>query len=514
MANSKMKFQPITALCSAILLTVFSQNGFTGELENRLIQQTISAYGGDKLSQLKNLKFTDNMLHFFAMQSGHSQQGPMTTHLNKYQIETIIDFENQRKNFKRVTNRLVGNHGSDSVTTTHQIFDGTAGYSLDQCLQNYRGLDWINFNNADAGYTQMLDTLIIKQLENAKDNSQHTDVAYIEGQAHDVLTINSGTKQQYTLYINQQTHYLTRMLKMRGQTLRSYDFLNHQQTQGITWAKQMVVSTDKTPIYYTDERNISVNLTEPLNFKLPSNYQATVPTRFFDSSKLTIRKLADNIYFVGQNWGYTLFIDVGDHYISIGAWQESPSSKAWQRGLELLNKTTGTNKPVGKHIVTHHHTDHMAGLNDIVSQGTSLVVHTPDIPAVKQHLQQNLANDTIIPVGGKSYLAGGKIMLFDLPTSHASHNLMLYLPEHGILFTEDIFGSSYQADLESPNSWPSLDTYQRLDKLVTKINKLDLNVEQYVSSHHGRILSQNDIDKAQTLICPAQNKRAAELLSL
>jgi len=495
----------------ACLLIQFSPYLVAGEKENSIINKAVKAYGGEKLRQLQSLKYTDNLEHFFQMQSGHSAQGAMTMHFSNYQIEINLDLVNKRKEFKQATTRLIGNHGRENLTTTHRVFVEDKGFIVDHCLKQYQFVPWVNFNNADAGYSQMLDPLIIKQLDQDRDKSRLNDKAYIQGQAHDVLTINEGKKQEYTLYLNQGNGHLSRMIKMRGEQLRSYDFLQHEQAQGITWAKQMFVSTAEQPIYHTDSRQLSFNSLKKSDFNTPTGYQLVKQAQAVDVSKLTIRQLAKDVYFVGKGWGYTLFIDAGEHYISVGAWGEMDNSNAWQQGLDLLRQTTGNNKPVAQHVVTHHHTDHMSALKDIVKLGANLVIHPSSIAGVKKHLKQPLVNDRLLPIEDTGYLANGKVMIFDVPISHASHNLVVYLPEQKLLFTEDMFGSSYQTELESPNNWPSKDSYQRLEVLTDKVKQLNLEVEQYVSSHHGRVLTQADIDKALKLSCPANDELTKRL---
>jgi len=513
MGYKKTSLQHLQLAVVTTLLLPFSSHVLAGEKEQQIINAAVAAYGSNKLLELKNLQFTDNMYHFFEMQSGHSLQGPKTTHMNRQQLEVTVDFINKAKEFKRATTRLVGNFGSQNLTTSHRLFSQGKGYNLDHCLQQYQASQAITFDNADLGYGQMLDTLIIRQMAQEHTNSVWVDTAYIQDQPHDVLTVNSGTQAEYTVYINQATGHLSRMLKKRGQYLRSYDFSDHQQDQGITWAKQMFVATEVSPLYHTTSRQISFNLTPQPTLAKPAAYNQAKRPAWFDVSKLSLRQLAEGVYFVGQGWGYTLFIDVGDYFISVGAWAEVNDGKNWQQELALLRETSGSDKPVKQHIVTHHHRDHMSGLKAIVDLGASLLVHNPDITGVKAHLQGQLSDDQIIPVSDNSSLADGKVVLFDIPTSHASHNLAIYLPESKLLFTEDIFGSSYQTDLQSPNTWPTLDTYQRLGLLTDKIQQLGLEVEQYVSSHHGRVLTQSDINKALLLTCPADVALSRRLFS-
>jgi glyoxylase-like metal-dependent hydrolase (beta-lactamase superfamily II) len=477
-----------------------------GEKENNIINKAVAAYGGDSLMELKNLQFTDNIKHFSQGQSGYSGQGPMSMQLTNNKIEITLDLTNKRKVFKRTTTRLVWGHETDKPTVEHSVFSDGKGYRVDHALQQYRFVKGINYNNVDTGFSQWLDPLIIRQLANNRNNSQWTDTVFIAGQAHDVLKVNAGTEQEYSIFLNQKSGYLTRMVKKRGQHLRSYDFMEHGQRRGITWAKQLFVSTAEQPLYHTDSRELKFNLAQNHEFNIPPDYKPRPKTQQVNVAELTIRELAKGVYFVGQGWSYTLFIDAGDYYISAGAWQENRDTQAWLSALTLLRKTTGNEKPVKQHIVSHHHTDHMMGLNDVVKQGANLVLHPIDIPAVKQHLQQSLTDQRFVAINKTTYLADGKVMLFDIPNSHASHNLVMYLPEHKLLFSEDMFGSSYQTQFDSPNGWPGIDIYSRLDGLTHKINQLGLEVEQYLSSHHGRILSQAEIDKALTISRPSKKE--------
>jgi glyoxylase-like metal-dependent hydrolase (beta-lactamase superfamily II) len=427
-------------------------------------------------------------------------------YLNKYQIELTIDLLDKKKVFKKVTTRSIGGHSTDTPAVAHRIFKEGKGYEIDHALKKYQTVKYLNYDNVDSGNSQLLDPILVRQLDKNRDSVQWADTANIQGQAHDVLTVNEGTKQEYTVYINQKSGYLTRMLKTQGQEIRSYDFLEHRQTQGITWAKELFVSTAEQPIYHTDSRELSFNSVKNHQFNISSDYDLQTKKQYFDVSKLTIRQVAKDVYFVGQDWGYTLFIDAGDHYISVGAWGEVDDSPAWQQGLELLRKTTGNNKPVTQHVVSHHHTDHLSGLRSIVKRGINLIIHPTAITAVNEYLKQPLADSRFVPIEKTSYLADGKVILFDVPNGHASHNLVVYLPEHKLLITEDMFGSSYQTALESPVSWPNVDTYYRLVVLTDATNQLDLEVEQYLSTHHGRILNQVDIDKALTLSRPSKEE--------
>ncbi|OHU90545.1 MULTISPECIES: MBL fold metallo-hydrolase [Pseudoalteromonas] len=484
---------------ATILLSTVCTTLRAGDKAAQVINHAVNAYGGEKLIQLKSITLHDEQLHFSQWQSGHALQGEMVSYLSEQRLELAIDFANQRKVFKRATMRLVGGHGSDSPTVMHRLYVDGKGYGVDHALEQYNPTKRVNFDNADIGQSKWLDTLIVKSLFDHKAASKWTDIAYIQGQAHDVLTVHSGTQQEYTLYINQNTGYLTRLLKAQQGQLVSVDFLNHKQSAGLTWAQRIFAGTEQGPLLHSNARRVTFNSVRNHQFELPSNYRLRPSDTPIDVSKQSIRKLAPGVYYVGKEWSYTLFIDVGDYFISAGAWQMDEHSQDWQNNVALLRETTKIDKPIKQHIVTHHHTDHLMGLKDVLEHGAALVVYANDVVALQSYLKMPLTAEQLIKVSKQGTLAGGKVQLFDVPNSHANHNLVVYLPEQKILFSEDMFGSSMQVGFDSPSRWPDIDAYHRLAILMNKVDALGIEVEQFVSSHHARVLFASEIKQAQSV---------------
>ncbi|MCF6437196.1 MBL fold metallo-hydrolase [Pseudoalteromonas sp. MMG022] len=483
----------------AMLLCPISCALLADDKAAQVIKHAVNAYGGEKLIQLKSMTLHDEQLHFSQWQSGHALQGERVSYLSEQRLELAIDFANQRKVFKRATMRLVGGHGSDSPTVMHRLYVDGKGYGIDHALGQYNPAERVNFDNADIGQSEWLDTLIVKSLFDHKAASKWMDIAYIQGQAHDVLSVHSGTQQEYTLYINQNTGYLTRLLKeLRGQRV-SVDFLHHKQSDGLTWAQRVFAGTEQGPLFHSNARRVAFNSVRNTQFDLPVNYTRRPSDTPMDVSKQTIKTLASGVYYVGKEWSYTLFIDVGDHFISAGAWQMDEHSQDWQNNVALLRETTKIDKPIKQHIVTHHHTDHLMGVKDVLEHGAALVVHANDVVALQSHLKMPLTAEQLIKVSKQGTLAGGKVQLFDVPNSHANHNLVVYLPEQKILFSEDMFGSSMQVGFDSPSRWPDIDAYHRLAILMNKVDALGIKVEQFVSSHHARVLFASEIKHARSV---------------
>ncbi|WP_125779445.1 MBL fold metallo-hydrolase [Pseudoalteromonas rubra] len=470
--------------------------------EAQIIERTVAAYGGEHLLTLPGISVSETWYHYSQWLSGHALQGPMVIYLSELQNDYRIDFVAQRKVFKQANSRLVGSHGSDAPEVIHRFFSGKKGASIDHALQRFQHSSRITFDNTTLGYEAMLDTLIVRKLAQLKQPSQWLDTAYIAGVPHDVIAapLDGKAQTRYTLYLNQNNGLLSRVMTEQQGKKRFYDFMAHSTSGAIRWASQVLVSTADGAQYHSKARTVSVARPVDTSFQIPADYQRAPTVTPFDVSQLTVRELATGVYIVGQDWGYSLFFDAGDYLISAGTWQMNEQAGAgtgaWAKALARLRHSTSLSKPVKYHIVTHHHTDHLRGLRDTLAENTILLVHPADKNAVAEALGPHVRIETI----PASYtLAGGKIRLLDVPNSHAAHNLVVYLSEPQILLTEDMFGSSFEQALHSPARWPDLDTYYRLDALVERLNEQGIKVAQYVSSHHGKVLTQADIERAMAM---------------
>ena len=306
---------------------------------------------------------------------------------------------------------------------------------------------------------------------------------------------------------------LSRYIKAPEQTYRKYDFWDHQQTAGISWAKQILVSLKERPRMHTNSRQISFNQNIKNSLNFPPNYQHRAMLKEADFSKMAIQQLANNAYLVGSGWGHTLFIDTGEYLITMGAWKRSEDSKdtTWKQRYQLLTKTIGKEKPVKYHIFSHHHQDHLSALPEIVKLGATFYVHESHLASVQKELKTPLAKERFISVGNNGTAIGEDVIIFDVPNGESSHNLVAFLPESGTVFSEDMFISRTEKGLPRPTEWT--DWYNRLRFLNAKIKQLGLDAKQFAAAHSGRVLTKRDIDKALTFSCPSNEVLAEKLFA-
>ncbi|WP_417690258.1 DUF885 family protein [Pseudidiomarina sp.] len=485
---NELTFKPVTELIE------FAQAD--GRVKDA-IDKTVEAYGGEALLQLKSLTLLDHSQQFSRGQSSNVWQGPAVTYLNEVDTTFTIDFERQHKEFKQMTRPIVGSHHAPQPSITHHLFVDNQGYVVDHAQASYRPVQSLRFDTVGASYEAFSDLLIVRNMLTNPVKASWKDIAYIENQAHDVITFQPDAGAEYTVYLNQKTGFIRRLTRMQQDERYTYDFLEHTKQNGIVYAQKLMVSHATAPVYVTQQRTVRYNSVTPESIKLPKDVTLAPAPQFVDASSLSFRELAPGVYFVGQDWSYTLFIDDGDGFISAGAWQVDAESREWQKAYELLVQSTGKELPVKQHIVTHHHHDHLHGVPDIIAQGATLIAPAKTVDAIYDYLANASASaPTILPVADHRLIGTRRVLLLDVPTSHASHNLAVYLPDAKLLFTEDVFGSSLQQGFHSPSRWPENDTYVRLERLLQKVQAMRFEVEQYVSSHHMRVLSPAEIQQA------------------
>ncbi|MEL7478531.1 MAG: MBL fold metallo-hydrolase [Pseudomonadota bacterium] len=479
---------------------------------DEIINKSATAYGAEQLSSLQKVQFYDELYQYEQAQTGIASEGSHGIQLSQFTQQLSIDFKLQAKVFKRAETRLIGNHGNENMVVLERRFHDSKGYLVDHCQARYREVDGLKWHNVDFGLASSIDTLVIKRLINNKSQLSLKNSVYIQGVKHEVIELTqNGTNNM--LYINTQTGLLTRLIKTRGERSIHYDFLAHKKAKGISWASEVLVSHDSKPASHIVNRQLKSHFDQSVFAGITAGYEKFQQEAYLDFPTPAVNELVKGVYLVGQGWGFSLFVDNGDHYISVGAWQMPNDTFGWQQRLALLQKTTGSNKPVKGFVVTHHHDDHLMGLNEVVKQGAALYVLPEHEPAVRASISEPLADTQLKLISHASKLGDGKIRLLDVPSSHAAHNLVVYLPEHQILFAEDMFGSSFAKGFDLPNSWPMRDVYARTSKLNQTIQQANINVQTYVSSHHGRVFSQQDFNDMLQLRCPSNNELQNRLFS-
>ena len=451
-----------------IMLVLYTSSVQAQQNKDEVVANLINAYGGDKLTSLNSISIQDRYKLFYTGQG----VSPNRTEITKNNIELIIDFEHGRKSLTSWESKERG----DRLTKT--VFDGTKGRIYDLFHHTYDESAHFNFANTGASIIRSHDTLLAHLVWRAQSSVKYIGESNYLTVPHELLTVQMEAGPMLTLHINKETSLISKMTRSNpyyGEI--TYLFSNYKVTDGITHASDLQINIAGKPDLISVARKIEVNPNVESEFITPSNLNHRGET--IDASKMTVHTLADNIYFVGQGHRFSLFIDVGEHFIAVGG----------HRGLkaryDAVIQKAGIEKPLKYQVVTHHHSDHLSGMTDASELGADFITVDAHVSSIQQALKKPISDDRFTLVNNGATFADGKVKVFNMPSTHSDQNLFVYLPKAKLIFVADHFSTDLKTGLPHADKGTVI--------LRKQVDELQLDVERFVSSHGSRILTISDL---------------------
>ncbi|HEV2733899.1 MAG TPA: MBL fold metallo-hydrolase [Longimicrobiaceae bacterium] len=187
-------------------------------------------------------------------------------------------------------------------------------------------------------------------------------------------------------------------------------------------------------------------------------------------------RLAEGVYRLdGMPGGYHAAFVVQDDGVTV---LEAPTSPQYTQAALRLIGETAPGKPVRRVLVTHHHSDHVAGLGPYVAAGATLVVGAGMEEAVRRQLPDSLrAAARFQGVAERASFGTGavRVDVYAVPNTHADGNLAFYLPAARVLFQGDLF--------YVPERGPVPPAFPVTEALAKVIRERGLAVETVVGVH-------------------------------
>lgn len=154
---------------------------------------------------------------------------------------------------------------------------------------------------------------------------------------------------------------------------------------------------------------------------------------------VSFAKVADNVWVHTTNYRLPgqspiasngLVVRDGDDVVLVdGAWGELATVAL----LEAVKTEVG--KPVTKMVVTHHHADKVSGVDAAERTGIEVFAH-PDTPALAARSGFAVPNTSVAALkDAKSRTKVGTIEVAFPGPAHAPDNLVVYVPDAGVLYT-------------------------------------------------------------------------------
>lgn len=210
----------------------------------------------------------------------------------------------------------------------------------------------------------------------------------------------------------------------------------------------------------------------------------------------TVDTVAQGIYLVtpeaAPNYR-VLFVDLGRRLLAV----EAPVSEAATRAaIGAIRDELGP-LPIAYAAITHHHSDHSAGVAAYAAEGATLLV-TPgnaafvrDLVAAASALEgQGETSVRVETVNGRFRIDGAsdQVILQDVgPNPHAREHLVALLPDHGLVFQGDLVQFPHDGGVEAARP--------QSRSLVELIDRLDWQVRR-IAGVHGRIGTMDDLAAA------------------
>ena len=296
----------------------------------------------------------------------------------------------------------------------------------------------------------------------------------------DVITLVMEVGPALALYIDQETHMLTRMERVLppfGQI--EYSFLDYTMIDGIAFNQKFRLYANGDDNLVIDVKETRVNVPLEDYLKVPGNLGQVAA---ITPDELSTQEIDEGVFLIGGNGTYALFVEMEDHVVAIGGTQTVPASIAEMR-KEIADK------PIKYGVLTHHHSDHVPGAAAYAGQGATIITFEENKEVVVNASGDEDAK--LEYVEDRMTLTDGDrtIELYNIgPTPHAENILIAYLPDQGIIFEADHFPQPQTGVI--PPAVPATVAFAKA------LEKLNLDYTKIVGAHSARVASPADLETA------------------
>jgi len=423
----------------------------------------VSAYGGEYLTKAQTLSINEVFKSTMPKQS----ETPETLNLRKTTRAVVIDFTAQKA-------QVIQQLQQREITFNQQnIFNKNTAYYVNLTSKTYREKSGVTKENI-IGHSLLLNDIGLARLlfEN-RSTVKNVGEKRIENIAYHALTLVVPSYGEITLIIDKDSFYIVRMTRNHprlGEIKTNFSQVTHK--NNISYSTNTEVFFGSTLNIFVLERDIKINVELAEDFTVITAYQKQ--GKDLTHKEMTVTALSENTYLVGKGHVNSIFYVDGNSVIGADIY-----AGVMTRFLALkahLNREL----VLDKMIITHHHIDHLSGLNELPLT-TELIAATAHEKEVISNITTEFDVNKLTLINNPISLAHGKVQVFDIATAHAAHNLIFYIPAERLLFTADYFHSSIEN--EQLVGFPDLINFRR------NIEKLNISVEKFAGVHGVRLLS-------------------------
>jgi glyoxylase-like metal-dependent hydrolase (beta-lactamase superfamily II) len=436
---------------------------------NEVIDAALAAHGGaEKLAELNSLIQESEIINYATGQS--RRPDPPWDRAEQTSLNAI-DFE------KGIFVSRNAGVGGGFVFEGSTIINGENSWQLNYRAGTAAPIAEPDLNTTSGPFIRVTPALLMKQLQSRRQFSHWLGVTDFNGRPHDVVTLVMEVGPGLSLYIDQETHMLTRMERVLppfGQV--EYRFEDYALIDGIAFNKtfRLLLNDDNNLEITNKLTRVNAPVAE---FTQVADTLREIPAVVPDDFKL--QEIDEGVFLVGGTSSYGLFVEMNDYIVAIGGTQGVAA-----RLTEVRKHIS--DKPVRYGVLTHHHSDHVPGASDYAAEGATIITFKENETVVR-----NAAGDEDAKlefVNEHMSLTDGErtIELYDIgPTPHAEHLLIAYLPQEKIIFEADHFSL--------PRTGPMPPASPATFAFAEALARLELDYNKVVGAHSPRIGSPADL---------------------
>ena len=439
---------------------------------NAVIDAALEAHGGAEA--LSALHTVIQKSEGVTWQTGQSRKPEPPWDQGSFQSLNAIDTEN------RVFYNRNRGEGGGYVNSGGTVINGDASWQYDFRAGTAAPLAEPDYDTQSGPFIRITPALLMKQLQARRGQSNWLGEVDIDGRPHDVVTLVMAVGPALALYIDRESHLLTRMertLPPFGQV--EYRFEDYAEVDGIPFNRGFRLLVNGDDNLKIDNLHTEVNTALDRYLAVPGSLRQVAAV---SPDEPGIEEIAEGVFLAGGNGTYSLIVELPEYLVAVGGTQ------AAQGALDAAREA-GLDKPLKYGVITHHHSDHVPGSAVYAAAGATVVGHAAHEAVIREAAGEGAGQFAFVEDHMNIGSGDNRVELYDMgPTPHAEHILLVYVPRAGLVFEADHFPQPLSGEI--PPAVPATEAF------AAALDRLDLDYRIIAGTHSPRTAGPDDVKTA------------------